>query len=414
MNERELFCDVMGFRSDTASLKWEMGYWGSTLRKWYKQGLPKKNLVQSPKEIKTIASSINTFLFNHILGQNEEAIQDGNIIWGSALYWPTQGFPLDLDVNDYFSLNTHQRKIDVEWFFYPHFEPEILMEETDSIIYIDIDGIKRSFNKKTKHLPVPLAWPIFDTKEWQIIKEERLSSENIIQRFPKNWDALIKEYKTRDYILSLGGYPLGLFGTIAHFMGHENLFYFLYDMKELMEDILDTFTNLWINIWEEILSKVEVDVVHLWEDISVGKSAMITPYAFREFMMPYYKKITAFLKSKGVKNIMIDTDGDCRELIPLFLEAGITGIYPLEVSAGIDLIKLRNMYPRLQMMGGISRYAVSFGKEKIDAALDVTKKMLRMGGYIPFIENFITSDISWDNFYYYRKGLNSIIDGFNN
>ncbi len=414
MNERELFHKIMGFETSAASLKLEMGYWGGTLKKWYRQGLPRKNPVKVPKDIKTISSSINTFLFNHLAAQQGEEIPDGSIVWGSALYWPTQGFALDRDINDYFSLNTYQRKIDVEMFFYPHFNPEILNEDLDSIIYIDIDGIKRKYNKKNQHMPVAMAWPVTDIKDWQAIKEDHLSLKNISKRFPKDWEEQIKEYKAREYILSLGGYPLGLFGTIAHFLGHKNLFYFLYDMKELIKDMLETFTNLWISIWEEILYKVEIDIVHLWEDISIGKSVMISPYAFRELMLPYYKKITSFLKSKNVKNIMIDTDGDCREVIPLFLKAGITGIYPLEVSSGIDLIKLRNMYPRLQMMGGISKYDLSFGKEKIDSALGVTKKLLSLGGYVPFIENLITSDISWSNFSYYRKGLNNIVDGFSN
>jgi hypothetical protein len=42
---------VMGFETGSASLKWEIGYWGGTLKKWYRQGLYQKIVyIKIPKK----------------------------------------------------------------------------------------------------------------------------------------------------------------------------------------------------------------------------------------------------------------------------------------------------------------------------------------------------------------------------
>ncbi len=117
--------------------------------------------------------------------------------------------------------------------------------------------------------------------------------DNIRERFPANWSELVQEYKQRDYVLSLGGYSCGFFGTLVHLLGYQNLFFYYYDEPELLKDILQHLTNLWLAIWEEVLAEVEVDVVHIWEDMSSNKGSMISNQVFKEFMMPYYKQVTS-------------------------------------------------------------------------------------------------------------------------
>ena len=90
----------------------------------------------------------------------------------------------------------------------------------------------------------------------------------------------MQEYKTRDYPLAVGGYPIGFFGTLVHLLGYENIFLKYYDEPDLVHDILDHFTTLWIAIWEEILADVEVDCCHIWEDMSSTKGVMISKKVF--------------------------------------------------------------------------------------------------------------------------------------
>lgn len=48
-----------------------------------------------------------------------------------------------------------------------------------------------------------------------------------------------------------------------------------------------------------------------------------------------------------MKNIFVDTDGDFNRLIPQFIAAGVDGFLPMDVNAGMDIVKVRELYPRL-------------------------------------------------------------------
>lgn len=224
------------------------------------------------------------------------------------------------------------------------------------------------------------------------------------------WDWWIEEYKNRDYPLAVGGYPCGFFGTLVHLIGYQNVFYKYYDEPDLLKDILGHLTTLWISIWEEILADVEIDCCHIWEDMSSTMGVMISPAHFAEFMAPCYRRISDFLKGHGVNTLLVDTDGNIEQLIPQFLEAGVTGMYPMETSAGMDVMKLRKQYPRFQMMGGVPKYDMALGPARIEEFLQPVNELLKYGGYVPTGDHCISPGVSWENFKYYRRRLNEIID----
>jgi len=58
-------------------------------------------------------------------------------------------------------------------------------------------------------------------------------------------------------------------------MGYERLFETYFDDPALIHDIQNTFTEVWLAVFEEVLARVEVDHIHFWEDISFGKGPMV-------------------------------------------------------------------------------------------------------------------------------------------
>lgn len=407
MTLRERFLEIMNFNTDIRTVKWEFGYWGETLHNWYNEGLPKKKYPHLPLKISTPTSSLYSPAWTC---QGRKILPKGIPVMAGGLYWPTHGTPLDHDVREFFNMDKTQILVNANLLFSPMFEVTVLEEDDESLTYCDMDGVKRKFLKDQATIPAGMEWPIKDRNSWEKLKDERLDLKNISNRFPENWNDLVKKYKNRDYPLAFGGHPYGFFGTPSHLIGYENLFYWLYDNPNLIHDILKTFTELWINVYDEVLSQVEVDHIHIWEDISFGSGSMVSPVMFREFMLPYYKKLTSFLKSKKVKIILVDTDGDCNELIPLLIEGGATGLYPFEVHCGMDIVKVRRDYPKLQMLGGIPKSDISLGKNAIDKTLEPVNEVLKTGGYIPFGDHFIPPDVPWKNFQYYRNKLNVLID----
>ena len=412
MNFRERFLETMqNFNPDVTTVKWEFGYWGETINRWYKSGLPRKNPAKIPDKYTTPTASLYTKAWtceNKFVKEGE--YPKGIAVTAGGLYTPTQGMPYDQDVRGYFNLDESQRVVNVNLLFYPMFEPKILEEDHAKLKYLDLDGVIRVFLKEEGTMPSGWKWPIEDRKSWYKLKEERMNFDNIRDRLPDNWSKMVEEYKNRDYPLALGGYPHGFFGTLANLMGYEKLFLAYYDDPELVHDILETFTNLWIAVFSEVLAEVEIDHMQIWEDISYGKGSMVSNKVIKEFMVPYYKRLTSFLKSEGVDLVFVDTDGYCMDIIPLFIEGGVNGMYPFEVHTGMDILEVRKKFPELAIMGGIPKSEIAKGKNRINQILEPVEKLIKMGGYIPFADHLVPPEVSWEDFKYYRNKLNDIID----
>jgi len=95
---------------------------------------------------------------------------------------------------------------------------------------------------------------------------------------------LLKEYKNRT-ISGTRGYPLASRHTGPPHGIHKPVLP-LHDQPDLVLDMVEHLSTLWIAIWEEVLAEIDVDVVHIWEDVSSGKGSMISPRTFRQFMLP--------------------------------------------------------------------------------------------------------------------------------
>ena len=101
--------------------------------------------------------------------------------------------------------------------------------------------------------------------------------------------------------------------------------------------------------------------------------------------------------------ISLDTDGDCRLLVPVLLEAGINVTCPLEVQAGMDPVALRREYGRdLRLWGGIDKRVLARTTKDIDRELMAKiPPLVADGGYIPTLDHCAPPDISYENWVYY-------------
>lgn len=91
----------------------------------------------------------------------------------------------------------------------------------------------------------------------------------------------------------------------------------------------------------------------------------------------------------------------------------MTGLFPMEVAAGMDVVEVRKKYPTLQIIGGIDKRALAKGKRTINEELEAKIPfMLKKGGYIPHVDHSIPPDVPLENFVYYRNRLEEIFDKF--
>jgi uroporphyrinogen-III decarboxylase len=172
--------------------------------------------------------------------------------------------------------------------------------------------------------------------------------------------------------------------------------------------MMDQRVEVMLAILERVLEDVELDAFGFWEDMAYKTGPLLAPDMFKEFMLPRYRIICDYLHSQGVDVIGVDSDGDVRDLIPLWMKAGLNGIWPMEVQANMDVVDTRRKYGRrLVIFGGIDKRALAKGPEEIEKEVDRVWPVVESGGYIPHTDHSIPPDVSWDNFQHYSRYIAS-------
>ena len=77
----------------------------------------------------------------------------------------------------------------------------------------------------------------------------------------------------------------------------------------------------------------------------------------------------------------------------------------MENAAGMDIVKVRSEFPKLQMIGGVDKLNIAKGPEGIDFEIDRVKKIINMGGYIPSFDHSVPPIIPYANYKYYIEKL---------
>jgi len=386
MNTREKFLACMAFERDSPPPRWEYGYWAGAVRRWYTEGLAPVAGIP-------------------------DALDGGQAIRAELMGYKLDGY-VDQDINQLLQMDEPERRIPIVNFIYPLFDKKILEDHAEWFIYQDGWGITKQ-EKKDRSAPERfLAAPVKSWSDWEKLKEERLQP-GTPGRIPTNWRELALEYRQRSFPLVIGG-EQGFFGSVRYLLGDVEVLTAFYDQPKLIHAMNDHLCEFWMQLYQPILSEITPDVALIWEDMCYKNGPLISPKMFEVFCLPYYKRLTAFFRDFGINIIHVDTDGDAWKLIPLFIEGGVTGLFPMEVAAGMDVAELRHSFPKLQMMGGVDKMKLSGAISDVDAELNhkIIPTMLK-GGYIPMVDHLVPPDVPWHNFHYYRKHLNHAIGRMN-
>jgi uroporphyrinogen decarboxylase len=255
-------------------------------------------------------------------------------------------------------------------------------------------------------MPQYLERPVKDRASWESYKK-RLDPYTP-QRWPANWDAYVARCNQRDYALGL--YAGSFFGFLREWMGLEKLLLTFYDDPALIEDMMDHMLYLTTECARRVLEHIKPDFAMIWEDMAYKNGPMISPAMFRKFIMPRYRRLTDLLRSHGVDIIIIDTDGNVNQLIPLWIESGANATWPLEVAAGNDAVELRKKYGKdFILMGNIDKRVLAEGKDEIQKEIKAKVPfLLERGGYFPSPDHMVPPDVPWENYCYYIDLLREI------
>jgi len=183
-----------------------------------------------------------------------------------------------------------------------------------------------------------------------------------------------------------------------------NLSYALYDDPQWVEEMINTIADCIFGVLEKILSLGgRFEAVSMWEDMAYNSGPLISPSHFKKYLLPHYRRIADLLHKHDVDVIYLDCDGKIDSLIPLWLDAGINCMFPVEVGTwGSDPVAFRMKYGKdLLMMGGFDKHILSQGKDQIRTEIYRLLPLVEEGGYIPFPDHRVPPDVPYENYMYY-------------
>ncbi len=322
--------------------------------------------------------------------------------WGQTVErWRTEGLPEGVDPQTYFGQESAWYLPVDSGFCHvplrPAFEHEVLADEGESIVFRDAGGIvkrdiKPEFGASMSQF---LEFPVKEPKDWEDIKW-RLDPDTP-ERYP-NWDEIVPNAEASQVPLAM--FICGAYGTPRNLFGEEHLAYAYYDYPELVHEIQRHWTGFYCRLFSNVLEHVHLDYVYIWEDMAFKNGPLISPALFREFVLPYYTELISHLKSLGMKAIMVDSDGDNRPIMDMFIESGVNFFMPFEIAAGMDPVPIREKYgDKLVMWGGIDKRELAKDLDAVEReVMSKVPKLMETGGYIPSVDHLVPPDVPFENY----------------
>ncbi|TEU19272.1 MAG: hypothetical protein E3J21_04245, partial [Anaerolineales bacterium] len=146
------------------------------------------------------------------------------------------------------------------------------------------------------------------------------------------------------------GSHIGPFTAGYMAMGFERFFLHLLQKPAFVHKLLQARTEWCIAMYRKAVS-LGVDVAVLGDDAGHNKGPMISPEMWREFILPYHRRIVEELAVP----VIWHSDGAIESLLPMAIEAGFVGVHPLEPAAGMDLGKVKREFGGdLAMIGNVN------------------------------------------------------------
>jgi hypothetical protein len=359
MNDRERFLATMNYQPVDRAPLYDFNFWDETLPEWHKQGLP-ADVTQ--------ANSHRYFGLDASIGGGDQG-------WDA-------GIPVGLC---------------------PAFEEIVIEDRGDHELVQQRDGVRVLRKKYMGSIPQHEGHLLVDRASWE--KHYKWRFDPATPERWKDFDQRVATWRAT----AAGDHPLflgagSLFGETRSCMGMEAVSLCVYDDPALFEEMVVTRTDCIVGVLTRVLATgVQFHGASMWEDMAYNAGPLLSPEHFKRYLVPQYKRITGLLRKHGVNVTWVDCDGKIDALLPLWLEAGVNCMFPIEIGTwNADPLKFRREYGKdLLMMGGFDKHALQGSKQKIEAEIRRLAPLVESGGFIPMPDHRVPPDVPLENYAFY-------------
>ena len=193
------------------------------------------------------------------------------------------------------------------------------------------------------------------------------------------------------------------FMNIMGEVGLEAFSYYFVDCPDIIVQQMEMFTLSAVRWLSHLPDNHGIEAVMMGDDICYNSGPFFSPAWFDQHYMPRLARILDVYHAKGIK-VMFHTDGDCMPILSGLVDAGIDGLNPIEVNAGMDVGEIHRRHPRLFMCGGIDvSYLLPFAapQQVADAttkAIDDAEGRIMIGS-----STELNNDVPLENFLAMRQ-----------
>ncbi len=362
MNDRQRFLATMHYQPRDRPPICDFSFWNETLPIWHEQGLPRW---------------VNRTNSDAFFGMDRLLNDCG------------AGISVDLS---------------------PAFEEKVIEDRGDHEVFQQADGVRVLRKKFMGSIPKHLGHLLVDRASWEKHYKPRLDPDHP-SRYPADWEARVRTWRDPDRtdpVILPGG---SLYGKLRDWMGMENLALLIYDDPVLFEEMVTTVADCIIGTLTRLLETGgRFEACGMWEDMAYRAGPLISPQHFQRYLVPHYRRISDLVRRYGVDVIWVDCDGKIDALVPLWLDAGINCMFPVEVGTwGGDPIRFRQQYGRdLLLMGGFDKKILARSREAIAAEIYRLLPLVEEGGYIGFCDHRVPPDVPLANYWFYLETVREV------
>ena len=169
---------------------------------------------------------------------------------------------------------------------------------------------------------------------------------------------------------------------------------------DFIHDLYAAQAQLVIDIYEGMSRRgMTFDAAFMADDLGAVAAPLISPTMYRELVFPYHNRLCDYFAGRGMRTFL-HSDGNVVPLIPHFLDAGFSGLHPLEAKAGLDVRNLKPKYgDRLVFWGNIDVRKLAGTKEDIEKEIASKVTVAKEnGGYIYSADHGVPHNVSFRSY----------------
>ena len=140
--------------------------------------------------------------------------------------------------------------------------------------------------------------------------------------------------------------------SLYHEVGLDTFVYYMSDMPDLVDELLELATVETVSWAEHLPAGLLSESVFLADDIAFKTGPLFNPRWLRRHFMPRLARITGAFHKRGMK-VLFHSDGNLNRILGDLVDAGIDGLNPIEIMAGMNVGEIHRRHPHLFLAGGI-------------------------------------------------------------